>query len=662
MNIRPPHAAARNQTAGARSIRRCTRPLQLALACWLCTAHVSHAAARFDLPDSVPARATASRWLRAADTDELFAMSVTLRLRHPDALAALLTAQQDPASAQYHRWLTPDDFAARFAPAPDNYAAVVDWLRRAGFTLHAQVNGARIDFSGTVAAAERAFGVRMNHYSHRGREPLGNENPPQLPTEFLDTVDVVRLNTFPLAEPLVHLRTATAVITAMAPADMRMAYDMRPLLDTGVTGSGQTIAVVARSDFALADVASFARQFDGASSNPVKIFPSANPGVGAVNGVCKGIRNQRDLQTCVDGEQAEVLLDTEWAGAMAPGATVLVDISGADIDASLLDIVTNHPEAKTITMSFGSCERLDSTDLALFGHMYAQAAAQGQTVLVSTGDDGVDGCQDGRGRSVNVLASDASVTAVGGTALDPGFDASGDATGYVSETVWNDSSGASGGGASTLVAKPSYQDAPGVPADAARDQPDVALLSSPLRSGYVVIINGAMAVIGGTSAAAPCWAGIVALLNDSLQRDGSGPLNPTLYALARAQYAAGGPAVFHDITLGNNSFDRVSGDSAGAGYDLCTGLGSPDVALLAHTLGATGSAPTPTATPAAAVCSGDCNGDGSVTVDELLTLVNIAIGSVGLADCTAADVNHDGEITVDEILAAVNSALNGCSR
>ena len=221
-----------------------------------------------------------------------------------------------------------------------------------------------------------------------------------------------------------------------------------------------------------------------------------------------------------------------------------------------MDIVTNHPEAKIISMSFGACERLDRADFTLFGAMYAQAAVQGQTVLVAAGDNGADDCQDRRGRSVNVLASNANVTAVGGTALDAGFDAHGDATGYVGETVWNDADGASGGGVSTLVSKPGYQSAPGVPADGFRDLPDVSLLASPSNAGYVMVADGSVVVTGGASAAAPSWAGIVALLNHAMHVDGSGPVNAALYALGREQYAGSGTAVFHDVTLGNNSFRR----------------------------------------------------------------------------------------------------------
>jgi pseudomonalisin len=635
-------------------------PLRVTVAWVLLSASVCTAVGRYEVPNSVPARATTSRWLRKARPDESLEMSVTLRLQHTDELAALLTAQQDPHSPRYHQWLTPDEFATRFAPAPADYTAVVAWLQGEGFRVHPKVNGARIDFSGTVASVERSFGVRMQHYSHRGRAPLANENPAQLPSEFVDAVDFVRLNTFPLAEPLVHIHTAATFVTAMAPSDMYIAYDMQPLLDVGVTGSGQTIAVVARSDFKAGDITSFEQQFGVPAHLPEKVFPSTNPGIGAPNGVCQGITNQSDRQSCLDGEEGEVVLDTEWAMAMAPGATVLVDISGADIDESLLDIVTNHPEAKTVTMSLGACERLDRSDLSLFGHMYTQAAAQGQTVTVSTGDDGADGCQDGRGRSVNVLASDAMVTAVGGTALDPGFDAAGNATAYVSETVWNDSDGASGGGASTLVAKPGYQSVPGVPEDGMRDQPDVALLASPSNAGYFVVIEGSVAVAGGTSAATPSWAGMVALLNDALHLDGSGPLNATLYALGRQQYADNGAAVFHDVTVGNNSFNQVVGYSAAPGYDLCSGLGSPDVALLAHTLNTMLNPPTPTPTPPASVCVGDCNNDQSVNVNEILMLVNIAVGAENLPSCTAADANHDGQITIDEILVAVNNALNGC--
>ena len=279
--------------------------------------------------------------------------------------------------------------------------------------------------------------------------------------------------------------------------------------------------------------------------------------------------------------------------------------------------------------------------------MYAQAAAQGQTVLVATGDGGADDCDDGRGASVNVLATNPNVTAVGGTALNAVFDGDGNATGYLSENVWNDAKGASGGGPSILFGKPAYQLAPGVPADGKRDVPDVALLASPYTSGYVAVIEGGEIVVGGTSAAAPNWAGIVALLNQAGLAEGSGALNTRLYAFARQQYAAGGSGPFHDVVAGNNSFDGVTGFNAGVGYDLCTGVGTPDVDLLVRSF-------------VAAACAGDCNGDGVITIDEVVSGINIALGVTPLSQCSGLDVNGDGLVTVDELLEAVSRVLNGC--
>ena len=610
---------------------------------WLCA--IAPADDRRAMPGSIPSRARIAPLLGRAAPHEAVPLSITLQLQHGAELAALIAAQQDPATPEYHRWLTPDEFRARFAPPPDTYAALVQWLEQQGFVVRTWPNGLRIDFSGRVAGVEGAFGVRLNRYDDRGRSPVASEDAPLLPARFADSVSLVRLDTFPLAEPLVRVLGAGRSLDAMGPRDMYLAYNLQPLLDRGINGSGQIIAVVARSDFSLSDVRQFQERYGVPVRDPLKVFPASNPGVGATNGVCQGIRNDRQLQNCIAEELGEVLLDAQWAGAMAPGASVLVDIGDSDIDVSLMDIVNHHTEAKMVTMSFGSCERLDAGSLAVFAPLYAQAATQGQTVLVSTGDDGADGCQDGRERSVNVLASDVNVTAVGGTALNPDFDAAGDATRYVSEVVWNDTSGASGGGASILVHKPAYQSAPGVPADGFRDQPDVALLASPQSPGYVTVFEGQTQIIGGTSAGAPSWAGIVALLNQTAGTDGLGPLNARLYQLGRQQYAGSGPAVFHDVTAGDTTFNGVAGTNATVGFDLATGLGTPDVAVLAQTF---------------APCPGDCNGDATVSVDELVIAVDIALGATPLAQCTALDTNGDSAVTVDEVLAATNRALNGC--
>jgi hypothetical protein len=278
------------------------------------------------------------------------------------------------------------------------------------------------------------------------------------------------------------------------------------------------------------------------------------------------------------------------------------------------------------------------------GHL--AAAAQGQTLFVATGDFGADDCQDKGEAGVNVLSTSPNVTAVGGTALNPGFDAAGAATGYVSEGVWNDLSGASGGGVSNFVVRPAFQDSANVPGSF-RAVLDVSLLASPRNAGYVFVIGGQLGITGGTSASAPSWAGITALLEQAAAANGMGALNSQLYALAASQYSGSGPAVFHDITTGNNGFDGVIGFDAGPGYDAATGLGTPDVDAVVHAV-------------AAPVCAGDCNGDHVVTVDELTSGVDIALGELPLSQCPAMDANGDGQGTVDELVQALDRALNGC--
>ena len=454
---------------------------------------------------SVAQRLATATFLGAAEQEAALPMSITLQLQHRDDLEALIAEQQRPGSPAYRQWLSADEFAERFAPSADQYGALGDWLAGEGFTVTTWPNRLRIDFAGSVAQTEHAFQVHMNRYNHRGRDLLANADVPTIPAQFADLVQSARLNTFPLAEPLVRVTGADTVDT-MAPNDMYTAYDEAPALAAGINGSGQTIAVVARSDFFASDISSFQTQFGVPQRAALKAFPGSNPGVGSPGWACAGIHNPAALQTCLAGEETEVDLDTEWAGAMAPGATVLVDISDMDVDLSLSDVDNHHPEAKIVTISFGLCERLDASVTHTVAPLYAQAAAQGQSVFVASGDNGPDECDDSGAASVNALASDANVTAVGGTALDPGFDANGNATGYVGETAWDDQSGASGGGVSTLVPKPSYQSGPGVPADGFRDLPDVALLGSPRSSGYLIVVGGRLEIVGGTSVAAPSWA------------------------------------------------------------------------------------------------------------------------------------------------------------
>lgn len=599
-----------------------------------------------EMRSALSPRVRSAELLGAAAPNESLPMSLTLRLQHREELDALLAAQQQPGSPEYHRWLTPDEFAQRFGPTPESYAAVVEWLRSEGFTVRASSQRMRVDFSGAVRQVEGTFQVRMNQYRHHERQAVANDRAPVVPARFAAAVQSLRLHTFRFADPVVRINDGGALMTTMGPADIYTAYGVNAVFDRGIDGSGQTIALVARSDFNVSDVTSFQQQFGVRVRTPIKAFPASNPGIGSPNTACAGYRNPRLFTQCIQDEEAEVLLDVQWASALAPGASLLVDISDTDIDASLSDIVNHHPEAKIISASFGVCERLDPTAAPAWEALAAQAAAQGQTILVAAGNDGADGCQDGFRASVNALSSPPQITAVGGTELDPGFDTGGVATGRVSEVVWNDPDGSSGGGVSTQLPKPAYQNGTGVPADGFRDQPDVSFMASPTTSGYVVVVENQVMAIGGTSAATPSWAGVVALVNHAAGADGLGAINDALYTLGRQQQS-GGPAVFYDITSGNNTLDGVRGFSAAPGFDLASGWGTPNVALLVQAL-------------AGQTCAGDCNGDGAVTVDELLIAVNIALGLAPVSQCQSIDANSDGEITVTQIILATNRALNGC--
>ncbi|MBI3781872.1 MAG: S8/S53 family peptidase [Deltaproteobacteria bacterium] len=588
-----------------------------------------------------------ARRSESLDVDPATTIDMTLQLHGRDegGLDRLLLAQSTPSSSEYRHWLEPQEFAARFGANDQTYEAVVDWLRTAGFSARPWRNRLRVDFRGSVEQAARVFQVTMRRYRHGARQVIANQEPPAVPQGIADAVATVRLHNAPLAQPLIRINTTGGSTTLLAPNDVFAAYHLRPLLDAGFDGSGQSVAVVARSDFSESDMALFRQRFGVAAGAPVKVFPGSNPGIGAPNGVCRSLSGSQ-RQTCIQQEKIEALIDVEWSGGVAPGASVLVDISDTDIDVSLADIVNHHPEAKQISISFGTCERLDGGEsLRLFAPLFSQAAAQGQTIFIASGDNGADDCGDGRGASVNALGTDPNVTSVGGTILDPGFDAAGNASAWVSERTWNDRSGAGGGGASKVVSKPSYQQAPGVPQDGSRDQPDVALAASAYSPGYVAIVDGASFAIGGTSVATPIWSGFAALLAERSAPLGFGVFNSVLYGVGRKQYAFGVASAFHDVVQGNISANGVVGPAATTGYDLATGLGTPDIAALSELL---------------AACPGDCNDDQQVTVDEIITGVNITLGETPLASCAVLDTNADGVVTVDELVAATGHALLGC--
>jgi hypothetical protein len=503
---------------------------------------------------------------------------VFLGLRQRARLDALVLAQQDARTAHFRRWLGPHEIAARFGPTLEEYGRVRRWFRARGFTVVADSPyRVTLTLTGTAAQAEAALGTRVRRFRRLGRRHHAPVLEPVLPASIAASVrGLYGLDDLPKFRP--QFRALAPVgdgDSALGPQDFAAAYGAVPLQASGLTGAGTSIAVVARSNFDDGDIALFSTLF-GIPLRPVRKLadPRDDPGI-----------------LGREGEETEVLIDTQWAGALAPGAQVNVVIStpSGDIPEALAKAVTDR-EGDVITISFGLCEPLAPSILVteLFDAYYAIANAQGQTVLVASGDSGATECapDDRQTLAVNALASSPHAVAVGGTSFTLAPD--GSLPQPLDEVVWNDAAGASGGGTSAVFARPRYQLVPGLPGLERRALPDVALAGSPSTPGYVIVEDGRPRIIGGTSAGAPAFAGLLALVNERLAAthgtSGLGHLLPALYALGSEQVRGLRGPVFRDVTSGTNGFAGAPGFAAAPGYDLATGWGAPLADALAAAL------------------------------------------------------------------------------
>jgi len=527
-------------------------------------------------------------------------------------LERLLEAQQDPASPDYHRWLTPEEFGKRFGASDEAIGAVLDWLQAHGFAVDEIAAGRQwIHFSGTAGQVEEAFGSPIHEFEAGGRLRHANVAPPTIPRALAAVVrGVLTLNDFPRRHARLARRSAARLPAVnfqggdhgLGPADFAVLYNVAPLYRNGIDGTGVSIAVVGRTDIRLSDVQSFRSFFGLPANDPVFVHNGADPGNLGDNG-----SNDGQL------EESEADLDVEWAGAVAPRATIKFVISKSTSASDAADLsaqyAVDHDVAPILSSSFGLCERdLDSGN-DFYEGLWQQAAAEGITVFVPSGDSGAAGCDDatasrGTVRAVSGLCSTAFNVCVGGTQLDDTADAARwwsaaedpstheSLMSYVPEIVWNESAAvpggsgllATGGGPSAIHAKPSWQRAPGVPDDGRRDTPDVSL-NAGAHDGYVVFQkydpnDGTVYVVNGTSASTVAFAGLMALVVQSQQGAPQGNANPVFYRMASAQFTGATGRAFHDVVSGNNSVPGVSGFSAGTGYDLATGLGSVDASAL----------------------------------------------------------------------------------
>jgi subtilase family serine protease len=576
------------------------------------------------------------------------AMVFKLAPAQQTALEKLLAEQQNPHSPNYRKWLTPEQYAARFGMSDADLVKVSAWLKSQGLTVNGYSRSrTRVFFSGTASQVESAFHTEFHRYLVDGETSLANATELYVPQALSGMV--VGLRGFDNFRPRPRARVAVRPnFTShqsgnhfVAPGDFATIYHVPAALD----GTGQTIAVVGQTQIDTADIDAFRT----AASLPART--SGNFQQILIPGGGTGFST---------GDEVEANLDLEWSNAVAPKATILFVYAGAN-SATLnvfdaLQYAVDQNLAPVISTSYGNCEANLTGFLSTLQQSAQQANSQGQTITAASGDAGGADCDTGsaatHGLAVDAPASIPEVTGIGGTEFTG--DATATLTGtapnttagatsfwsgttsttdnlssalsYIPETTWNDtvlvgSLSATGGGKSKVFSKPSWQVGTGVPSDSSRDVPDISLGASPNHDGFLICSQSffvgvtpavtscttgfrasdgaALAVVGGTSVGSPAFAGIVALLNQKTGSSGLGNLNPTLYSLA-----ASTPAAFHDITSGDNIVPCTQsstgcptaapfqyGFSAGTGYDQVTGWGSVDVTNLANAFA--GLTPTP---------------------------------------------------------------------
>ncbi len=529
-------------------------------------------------------------------------VSIVFRLSdaQQEALDQLLAEQQDPSSANFHKWLTPEQYADRFGLTPGDTAKVVSWLKSQGLTVES-VSRSRTEifFAGSAAQISSALRTEIHRFSMNSKNHFANVTEPSVPSAFAGMVLGFRnLDDFrpkSRMRVLPHFTSNISGIHFLVPDDFATIYDLQSLYTAGLDGTGVAIGVVGDSAITLGDIEAFRSAAGLSASDPVVV-----PVTGETP-----IHNGDD--------EVEADLDIEWSGGVAKNATIIYYVAGTSGGNSpnafdALQFAIDDDATRVISNSFGNCEaNLGSNNANIIRGWITQAVSQGQTVTTASGDTGASDCETQSatvatlGLGVDLPAAIPEITAVGGTEFtgDPAAVVSGScaaattfwagscsptsggsALSYIPEMTWNDGPApgtgafttlaAGGGGASTLFTKAQAPWQNGVtPNDGKRDVPDVALNASPAHDAYLICSQESynehnpgvtscttgfrgsdqtLNPIGGTSAGAPTMAGIVAIINQATKSCGLGNINGSsggatgLYKLAASQ-----PTAFHDI-------------------------------------------------------------------------------------------------------------------
>jgi hypothetical protein len=544
-------------------------PLALLVAIVICPAAKAALRTLSGHVPAVVARLAPSGRLAATNRLDL---AIGLPLRNQNALGALLHDLYDPASPNFHHYLTPEEFTAQFGPTEEDYQAVVEFAQSNGLSVtRRHGNRVLLDVNGNVSDVERAFHVTLHTYRHptEARDFFAPDTEPSV-SSAVPILDISGLSDYERAKPFLHAKAAgTAQPAAGSASDGGyLGQDFRNAYAPGTTlnGFGQMVGLVEFSGYDPADVFAYEAQA-GLPDVPLQnVLLDGSIGDEVANG---------------DAE-AEVCLDIEMSMAMATNLSQIVVFEAPYTNSAawlndILNTMVSSNQIKQFSCSWGVSGNPNQTSDQIFKQM----AVQGQSFFQASGDG------DAWTSPIWEPAESTNVIVVGGTTLTM----SGAGAAYASEQVWNwgktssswGSNGTtndyfgSGGGVSANYAIPYWQAhinmTTNLGSQTMRNIPDVALTADNI---YVTHASGSYGIYGGTSCAAPLWAGFMALVNQQamgLGNPAAGFINPAIYALGRSTNYA---ACFHDTTVGSNTWSgSPSLYYAVPGYDLCTGWGTP---------------------------------------------------------------------------------------
>lgn len=537
---------------------------------------------RVTLANSARRLPTASKLVGAADPDQEIEISVRIRPKSTTPLSddKLMALGAQPPSGR--RYLSREEFAAQAGADPADVGKIDDFAHQYGLTVKSvHLDSRTVKLTGSVKAFSAAFGVKLQKVRHQGATWRVRKGAILIPAELKDiVVGVHGLDNRPVAEPHFRLKRAarrgaaaprSASSGSFTVAEIAKLYGFPP----GVTGAGQCVAIIELND---TDSNGHASGAGYTTTDLAAFFKRA--GIAMPSIVAAGVDGGANKPGHSESD-GEVTLDIEVAGAIAPGAKIVVyftpNTTNGFIDAVKAAAHDSARKPSVISISWGGPEDPQGSQQFIDGLNEAirDASAMGVTVCIASGDNGsADMNQNWDGKPhADFPASSPFALACGGTKLAA---ANGRITG---ETVWNEGprGGAGGGGVSLCFPRPSFQSGakvPGAPNGfAGRGVPDVAGNADP-ESGYQIYLDGGGTVIGGTSAVAPLMAGLIACINEATTKKFGktvGFINPLIYA------AAGGRNVFRDITDGNNDINgKLRGlYTAARGWDACSGLGVP---------------------------------------------------------------------------------------